>query len=161
MARTFQIVKPFENMTVRENVMIGSMFVDEDREAARTSADELLETFGLTDVAEEMPSSITIENKKRMELARAMATEPSLLLVDELMAGLDEGELDAIIGHLERINAEGCSVLLIEHIIKVVVEVSDRVVVLNNGEFIADDVPEEIMNKDEVIETYLGEGAEN
>lgn len=160
MARTFQIAKPFGGMTVRENVMIGAMFANEDLDGARASANDLLKTFDLDAVADEQPASITIENKKRMELARAMATEPDLLMVDELMAGLDDAELDNVISHLKRINREGCTILLIEHIIKAVVEVSDRVLVLNNGDFIADGTPEEVINMDRVIEIYLGEGGD-
>jgi len=158
MARTFQLVKPFENLSVVENVMVGSYIDDSSRTAARERAHETLEFLGLDDIANQSAEQLTVAEKKKMELCRSLATDPNILLVDEIVAGLQQEEMNDITEALEYINRDrDVTVILIEHVMEAVMDVSDRVIVLNEGSIIADDEPERIADDDRVIEAYLGE----
>jgi len=157
MARTFQLVKPFGTLSVLENVMVGSFMNDRSRSVAERNAMETLEFLDIGHLADRSPENITVAQKKKMELCRALATDPELLLVDEIMAGLHEEEMNDLIAALKQINDDGTTVVLIEHVMDAIMEISDRLIVLNEGSVIADGDPEEIGNDEQVIEAYLGQ----
>jgi branched-chain amino acid transport system ATP-binding protein len=160
MARTFQIVKPFLEFTTLKNVMVGRVFGQQQarnlKEAAEQSS-EMLEVVGLSDKAEILAKDLTLMERKRMELARALAAKPQLLLLDELMAGLNHAEADEAMQLIRQIKADlGLTILMVEHIVKAIVGLSDRIVVLNMGQKIAEGPPQEIIHDPEVIDVYLG-----
>lgn len=158
MARTFQLVKPFGNLSVVENVMVGSYLNESSREVARERAYETLEFLGLDPIADQSVEQLTVAEKKKMELCRSLATDPNILLVDEIVAGLQQDEMNEITDALKYINKErGVTVILIEHVMEAVMDVSERIIVLNEGSVIADDQPEAISDNDSVVEAYLGE----
>jgi branched-chain amino acid transport system ATP-binding protein len=160
-ARTFQHVRPFQNLTVLDNVAVGRIY---GREAVRSRAQgeeearELLEMVGLTDGHEARAGSLTLLGRKRLELARALATRPRLLLLDELLAGLNASEVVAALDLIRRIRTGGVTIIMVEHLVKVLFGISDRVIVLNAGEKIADGPPESVMADEGVITAYLGTG---
>jgi ABC-type branched-subunit amino acid transport system ATPase component len=155
--RTFQIVKPFAHMTVLENVMVGAFARTARVAEAQARALETLELVGLGRYREHLAASLSIGHRKRLELAKALAARPRLLLLDEVMGGLAPPEVTAMIQLLRRIAAGGVTMVLIEHVMKAVMSLSDRVVVLQNGQVIAVGRPEEIGRDPRVIEAYLGE----
>ncbi len=159
--RTFQVVKPFASMTVRENAAVGGLFgSDQAHLSARAAfawADEVLEMVGLADKAQRTVGSLTIPDRKRLEVARALATKPRLLLLDEVMAGLNPVEVDTALDIVRRIHAGGVTIVLIEHVMRVVVGVCTRAVVLHMGQFLAEGSPQEVLRDRRVIEAYLGE----
>jgi branched-chain amino acid transport system ATP-binding protein len=157
MARTFQIVRPFPRLSVLRNVMIGALGRHPDRTAAAARARAVLAEVGLAAKAEVPAGGLTLAERKRLELARALATEPRLLLLDEVMAGLNATETERIVDLIRVINARGIAILLIEHVMRAVMQLSQRIVVLNYGERIAEGRPEEIASDPRVIEAYLGE----
>ena len=157
MVRTFQIVKPFLELTTLENVVIAALNRTENVQEAKTRALKTIEFVGLKDKAETLATGLTLPHRKRLELARALATEPKLLLLDEVMAGLTPTEVDELIRLLKEVNKKGITILLIEHVMRGVMALSQRVVVLNYGEKIAEGVPEEVVKNRQVIEAYLGE----
>jgi ABC-type branched-subunit amino acid transport system ATPase component len=157
MARTFQLVKPFGTLDVLENVMVGAFMNTRDRDEAERQARDVLEFLDIEHLAEVSPQNITVAERKKMELCRALATDPEILLVDEIIAGLQNEEMNAIMDALEQINAEGTTIVLIEHVMDAIMDISDRIIVLNEGSLIADASPEEISNNEQVIEAYLGE----
>lgn len=157
MARTFQLVKPFETLDVLGNVMVGAFLADSNRTRAETRARETLAFLDIEHLAEVSPENITVAEMKKMELCRALATDPDLLLVDEIMAGLHEEEMHAIMDALETINQEGTTIVLIEHVMDAIMDISDRIIVLTEGSIIADGPPETIGSNEEVIEAYLGQ----
>lgn len=157
MVRTFQIVKPFLELTTLENVVIAALNRTEKVHEAKTRALKIIEFVGLKDKAETLATGLTLPHRKRLELARALATEPKLLLLDEVMAGLTPTEVDELIRLLREVNQSGITILLIEHVMRGVMALSKRVVVLNYGEKIAEGVPEEVVKNRQVIEAYLGE----
>jgi branched-chain amino acid transport system ATP-binding protein len=157
MVRTFQIVKPFLQLTVLENVVIASLNRTKDVQEATRKALKTIEFIGLKDRVDTLGTGLTLPHRKRLELARALATEPKLLLLDEVMAGLTPTEVDELIRLLKEVNNKGITILLIEHVMRGVMALSKRVVVLNYGEKIAEGVPEEVVKNRQVIEAYLGE----
>jgi branched-chain amino acid transport system ATP-binding protein len=158
LARTFQLVRPFLALTILENVLVGLGYGRERLTgvAARDKALELLNTVGLEKGSDRPANTLTAMDRKRLELARALATGPKLLLLDEFMAGLTPAEAAAAIRLIREIQRNGLTVILVEHIVWALLDVSHRIVVLSAGEKIADDVPVKVANDPHVIEVYLG-----
>ena len=159
--RTFQIVRPFGSMTVRENAAIGAMFgSSEGRRGIKEAfelAGEVLELVGLSAKAGRPVSTLTIPDRKRLEVARAVATRPQLLLLDEVMAGLNNVEIDEALEMVRAVHATGVTVLLIEHVMRVTIGVCRRAVVLDFGQVLAQGEPEVVLRDERVIQAYLGE----
>ena len=159
--RTFQIVKPFGSMTVRENAAVGALFGRADArrgpKEAFGIADQVLDLVGLKAKADHPVSALTIPDRKRLEVARAVATRPHLLLLDEVMAGLNNVEIDDALEMVRAVHATGVTVLLIEHVMRVIVGVCRRAVVLDFGQVLAQGEPEVVLRDDRVIQAYLGE----
>ena len=157
LARTFQIVRPFPHLSVLANVRVGALGRHPDAREAGERARQVVERVGLRDKVDTPAGSLTLSDRKRLELARALATEPTLLLLDEVMAGLNPTEIEAIVGLIQRVHASGISILLIEHNMRAVMSLSHRIVVLSFGEKIVEGPPAAIANHPRVIEAYLGE----
>ena len=157
MVRTFQIVKPFLQLTVLENVVVAALNRRKHVHEATSKALEAIEFVGLKEKTDTLATGLTLPHRKRLELARALATEPKLILLDEVMAGLTPTEVDELIRLLREVNHRGITILLIEHVMRGVMALSKRVIVLNYGEKIAEGVPEEVVKNRQVIEAYLGE----
>jgi branched-chain amino acid transport system permease protein len=155
--RTFQLVKPFNNMTVLENVMIGAFCRSNNVEDVRREAMEIIEIVGMSDHKDYLASNLNVNYRKRLELARALATKPEVLLLDEPMAGLNPKETEEMIELLKKISSRGITLLIIEHIMKAIMTLSDRIMVLHHGEKIAEGTPQEISKDQKVIDAYLGE----
>ena len=158
-ARTFQIARPFPNLSVHHNIAIGAHTRTARRSEALARAAEVAERLGLAARLDDNASSLTVAGRKRLELARALATGPKLLLLDEVMAGLNATEIDDVVRLLREIRAAGTTILLIEHVMRAVMRLSDRAYVLNHGRMIAAGTPAEITGNADVIEAYLGHGA--
>jgi branched-chain amino acid transport system ATP-binding protein len=156
-ARTFQVSKPFAALTVLQTVRIGALNRIPDMAGATVKALEVLELMGLAGKRDEPGKSLTVMERKRLEMARALATQPSLLLLDEVAAGLRPNEIQDMIALVRSIAAGGVSVLIIEHVLEAVMRLSARIVVLNHGEVIAQGRPDELVNDARVIDAYLGE----
>lgn len=159
-ARTFQIPRPFGRETVKENVMAAAIYGRQERLSSRQVEDEVmkaLEFVGLDRKAEIKASALNIFERRALEFARALATKPKLLLIDELAAGLTPSEVDKITELVRTINSRGIAVIWVEHIMRAIMRAADRVLVLNFGELIADGRPEEVASNPEVIKAYLGE----
>ena len=159
LARTFQIVQPFAGLSVIENVMVGAFNREPDAAVARRLAGEIVEFVGLGPRRDVPARSLTLSDRKRLEMARGLATRPELLLLDEAMSGLNPTEIDEIIGLIRRIHARGVSLLIIEHVMQAIMALSHRLVVLHHGEKLAEGAPGEVARDRRVIEAYLGEGA--
>ena len=157
LARTFQIVKPFQALTVLENVRVGALARTRAFGPATRKAREVLALVGLEDRADRTARGLTLADRKRLELARALATEPRLLLLDEVMAGLTPPETERVIELCRAINARGVAILLIEHVMRAVMTLSQRVIVINQGQVIAVGPPATIAQDARVVEAYLGE----
>ena len=162
MTRTFQIVKPFPGMSVRENVVIGALFgkngAARSTRSAFQEADRWIEYVNLQDYRKASVDQINISFRKRMDLAKALAMEPDLLMLDEVMAGLNSKDIEEMMALVTRVNQElKTTLLVIEHVMKAVMSISHRVMVLHHGRKIADASPQEIVKDDRVIEAYLGE----
>ena len=159
--RTFQIVKPFAGLSVLENVMVGAFLRDPSAAAAREHAMRILERLNLAAKAQLPASSLTLPDRKRLEVARALATRPKLLLLDEVMAGLRPTECDQMVEVFRDLNRSyGTTILLIEHVMRAVMALAKHIGVLHHGEVIARGTPEEIVRNPAVLECYLGEEAE-
>ncbi len=157
MARTFQVVKPLQRMTVLDNVIASAFLRAKDRSEAVAIAGETLRFTGLFDDRDVISKGLPLGKRKRLEIARALATQPELLLLDESFAGLNPAELDESIGIIRKIKDRGVTILIIEHHMKVILSISDRIVVLSYGEKVAEGTPAEIGRNPQVIEAYLGE----
>ena len=156
-ARTYQIVRPFGTLTVLENVMVGAFLRDKNRRRAEAKAQEILEFTGLADKRSFRGTSLTIADKKRLELARALATQPKFILLDEVMAGLTPKETQEAVELIRKINAQGIALFVVEHVMEVVMPISQHVVVLDGGKLIAAGSPEQVSKDPAVIKAYLGE----
>jgi branched-chain amino acid transport system ATP-binding protein len=159
--RTFQVVKPFPSMTVRENAAIGALFGSAEAHLpprqAFARADEVLELVGLAAKASQPVTALTIPDRKRLEVARAVATRPQLLLLDEVMAGLNHVEVDEALEMVRAVHATGVTIVLIEHVMRVIVGVCDLALVLHYGKVLAEGPPQTVLRDRRVIEAYLGE----
>lgn len=158
LARTFQVVKPLTKLTVFDNVMVGCLSKSKNIKQARDKAQVVLERTNLESMQDVVAGALSIGNLKRLEVARALATEPSLLLVDEPMGGLTPSEVERAIELIRDINQDGVSIILIEHIMKAVMAVAQSIVVLQNGELIARGKPGDVVKDAQVIKAYLGDG---
>jgi branched-chain amino acid transport system ATP-binding protein len=158
--RTFQIVRPFPALSVEDNVMVGALLRHHDIAAARRDAVAVLERLDLVDKRAQLAATLTLPDRKRLEVARALATGPRLLLLDEVMAGLRPTETDRMVAILSRLNREsGLTIVLIEHVMRAVMALARRVVVLHHGAAIAEGTPAAIVREPAVIQSYLGEEA--
>ncbi len=156
-ARTFQIVRPFPRLSVEDNVMIGALLRRDDIRSARAHAGAVLEALDLADKRAVTASSLTLPDRKRLEVARALATDPKLLLLDEVMAGLRPTETDRMVAILKQLNRDtGMTILLIEHVMRAVMALASRVLVLHHGAAIAQGPPEAVVRDAAVIASYLG-----
>ncbi len=161
MGRTFQVVKPFPSMTVRQNAAMGAMFgrgrTRTPPKRAMEEADAVLSTTGLAKRADVLVSNLTIPERKRLEVARALAMRPIVLLLDEVMAGLTPSEVDEALEVVRTVNATGVTIVLIEHVMRVVVGVCQRALVLHQGKVLVQGPTNEVLEDERVIEAYLGE----
>jgi branched-chain amino acid transport system ATP-binding protein len=158
-ARTFQIVKPFRGLTVRENVAIGAMHgSDRDRSVrdALVTADRLLDLVGIPQHAGAAPNQLSVADARRLELAKALACRPRLLLVDEVMAGLRHQEIEAAVELIHKLRDGGITIVAVEHVMKAIVSISDRILVLHQGSILTEGPPQEVLGDQRVIEAYLG-----
>jgi branched-chain amino acid transport system ATP-binding protein len=155
--RTFQIPAPFSKMTVLQNVMVSTFIRASSLKESRSMASEILEQVGLDDKATMLVANVTLEDRKRLELARALGTKPRLLLLDEVMAGLNPSEVKGAIDLIRSLRKGELTIIVVEHIMDVILSLCDRIAVLDYGEKIAEDVPDRIVNNKEVIRAYLGD----
>jgi len=158
LARTHQIVRPLNELTVRENVVAGACYGKDGlslRDAAKV-ADDVMETVRLSERADVLASSLNVAQKKRLEMARALAAKPEMLLLDEVLAGLNTTEVSGMLDTIRHIREGGVTIIMIEHIMHAIMNLSDRIIVLNYGEMIADGSPEVVSQDEQVIEAYLG-----
>ncbi|MFP8832721.1 ABC transporter ATP-binding protein [Hydrogenophaga sp. XSHU_21] len=158
MARTFQIVQPFAAQTVRENIAVGAHLRHPDRREALARAEAVAQRVGLASQLDKPASDLTVAGRKRLELARALATEPRLLLLDEVLAGLNPQEIADMLPVVRAIRDGGVTVLMIEHVMQAVMNLAENVWVLAQGELIAEGAPHEVTRNERVVEAYLGHG---
>jgi branched-chain amino acid transport system ATP-binding protein len=159
MVRTFQITQPFAKLSVLENIAVGAFQQFSAKDQAHAHARAIAEMVGMAGMLDQPASELTVAGRKRLELARALATGPKLLLLDEVMAGLNPQEIIEIIALIRSIRDSGVTILLIEHVMHAVMSLSEYIYVLSYGKIIAEGKPQEVVNNREVIEAYLGRGA--
>ncbi|NLV21544.1 MAG: ABC transporter ATP-binding protein [Syntrophomonadaceae bacterium] len=159
--RTFQVVKPFGKMTVLQNIMVGAFVNTPKQKEAKRIATEIMEKVGLQNKKDDLAQNLTIPERKRLEVAKALATKPKLLLLDEVLAGLNPTEIEDAIVLIKSINQEGITVLMIEHVLQATMAICSRIIVLDYGKKIAEGTPEEVTSNSEVIKAYLGDDYEN
>jgi branched-chain amino acid transport system ATP-binding protein len=159
LARTFQIVQPFAGLSVRENIAVGAFLRESKRSAALAVAEEVAARVGLTDQLDKPAAALTVAGRKRLEVARALATRPKLLLLDEVLAGLNPSEVRDIVPVVRAIRDSGVTVLMIEHVMQAVMNLCERVHVLAQGRIICSGTPAEVVAAPQVVEAYLGHGA--
>jgi branched-chain amino acid transport system ATP-binding protein len=157
--RTFQLVKPFAALSVMDNVVVGALNGTASAHDAKRRAARIIDELGLAGQADQTAASLTLPDRKRLEVARALATGPRLLLLDEVMAGLRPTEINHMVALFRALNAKGLTILLIEHVMRAVMALSGRIVVLHHGEIIASGTPDEVTRNPAVLESYLGEEA--
>ncbi|MFC7518048.1 ABC transporter ATP-binding protein [Herbaspirillum sp. GCM10030257] len=157
-ARTFQLSKPFGGLTAIENIMVGAFARASNRTMARHSASELLQFLGLAAKADVDANDLTAFDKRKLELGRALATQPRLLLMDEVVAGATPSEAGEMVELVRRVRDRGITVLIVEHVMKVIMGLSDRVIVMEQGKLIANGIPSEVVRMPEVLKAYFGDG---
>ena len=158
LARTFQVARPFGGMTVLANVMTGAFLRDKRSEVARAKAYEAIEFVGLSAKAHTPARDLTTIDQRRLEMARALATEPRLLLLDEVMAGLNPSEIDQAVALVGKLSKRGLTIIIVEHVMRAIMAVARHIVVLDHGQKIAEGGPKEIVENQEVVRAYLGSG---
>ena len=158
LARTFQVAKPFGAMTVLANVMTGAFLRDKKPDGARTRAREAIEFVGLTAKEHTPARDLTTIDQRRLEMARALATDPRILLLDEVMAGLNPAEIDQAVALIGKLSKRGLSIVIVEHVMRAIMAVARHIVVLDHGQKIAEGSPNEIVANPDVIRAYLGTG---
>jgi len=159
LTRTFQVVQPFPDMTALENVMMGAFVRHANPAQAREKASRVLARVDMSHKAETLGHDLTLMELKRLEIGKALATEPHLLLLDEAASGLNTVEVEEILALVRQLNREGITLLVVEHVMKVIMSLSHRIIVLNFGQKIAEGTPQEVAHNPAVLEAYLGEEA--
>jgi ABC-type branched-chain amino acid transport systems, ATPase component len=157
LVRTFQISKPFNNISALENVMVGAFQRHPARSKAIEKSMEIMELLEILSHRDALPKNLPLAIKKRLEIARILSTEPKMILLDEVMGGLNPQETDNLVQIIRKIHQSGLTILIIEHKMKCIMELSQNVVILNNGKMIAHDTPEKVVKNPDVIKAYLGE----
>jgi branched-chain amino acid transport system ATP-binding protein len=156
LARTFQVAKPFGAMTVLDNVMTGAFLRDRHVAVAREKAREVIEFVGLSAREQTAAKDLTTIDQRRLEMARALATQPRILLLDEVMAGLNPSEIDAAVGLIGKLSSRGLTIVIVEHVMRAIMAVARHIVVLDHGQKIAEGTPKQIVENPEVVRAYLG-----
>ena len=159
LARTFQVVKPFPQLSVLDNVIVGAYNRTNDKQEARQKAREILDFLGMGNMTGHLAGGLSVAGRKRLEIAKVLATGPKMILLDEAMAGLRPTETDEIIELVRQISQQGVALLLVEHVMKVIMSLADRIVVIHHGEKIAEGEPQAVVQDKAVIDAYLGEEA--
>ncbi len=155
--RTFQVVKPFGKMTVLQNIMAGAFVNTAKTQEARQIASEVMEKMGLQSKRDKLAASLTIPERKRLEMAKALATRPKLMLLDEVLAGLNPTEIQDAVLLIKSMIKDGVTILMIEHVLQATMAICERIVVLNYGQKLAEGTPEQVTGNEEVIKAYLGD----
>jgi branched-chain amino acid transport system ATP-binding protein len=161
MSRTFQKVRVFSNMTVSANAMVGAFLHTADPAEARARAEEALQMVDLLDMRDRSTRSLTLVDRKRLEMARALCTRPALLLLDEVMSGLNPQEITVALDLIRRLSRSGVTLIVVEHLLRVIMELSQRVLVMDYGQLIADGMPQEVRKNPKVIKAYIGGSEES